>query len=80
VPKRCSHSLKTSNSTAGKEEEIVWDVSKAAVKFGGRATMGRPSSRLWRGGDGCATKFVPSFVLGLSREKLVRTKDRINSY
>jgi hypothetical protein len=42
--------------------------------------MGRPSSRLWRGGDGCATKFVPSFVLGLSREKLVRTKDRINSY
>jgi hypothetical protein len=79
-PKRCSYSPKTFNWTTGRQGELVWDVSKALVKLGGRAMKGRRSSRWTRGGDGCATNFVRSFVLSLSREKLVRTKDRKNSY
>jgi hypothetical protein len=56
-------------------------VLKAVMKFGGRAMMGRWSSRWMRGGDWSATNnFVRSFVLSLSGEKLVRTKDQINSY
>jgi hypothetical protein len=66
--------------TAGKQGELDWDASKAVMKFGGRAMMGRRSSKCTGGGGGSATNFVRSFVLSLSREKLVRTKDRINSY
>jgi hypothetical protein len=77
--KWCLYSPKTSNLTSGKQGELVRDVSKAVVMFGGRAIMGRQSSNCTRQGDGSATNFVWSFVLSLSREKLVRTKDRINS-
>jgi hypothetical protein len=78
--KSCSYSQKTLNLTAGKQGELDCDVSKAVLKFGGRAMMGRRSSMCVRGGDGCATNFVRSFVLSLSRENLEKTKDRINSY
>jgi hypothetical protein len=63
-----------------RQGELVWDVSKALVKLGGRGMKGRWSSRWTHGDDGCATNFVRSFVLSLSHEKLVRTKDRKNSY
>jgi hypothetical protein len=66
--------------TAGKQGELVYDVSKEVVKFGGQAMMGRRSSKCARGGDGSATNFVRSFVLSLSRENQEKTKDRINSY
>jgi hypothetical protein len=39
------YSPKTSNLTAGKQGELVWDVSKAVFNFGGRAMMGRGSLR-----------------------------------
>jgi hypothetical protein len=32
-----------------------------------------------RGGGGCATNFVQSFLLSLSNKKMVRTKNLINS-
>jgi hypothetical protein len=82
LPKQCFYSQKTLNLTAGKQGKLVlWDVSKALVKLGSSwAMMGRPWLRWMRGGDGWATNFVRSFVLSLSRENLVRTKDQINLY
>jgi hypothetical protein len=39
--KLCSYTPKTLNLTAGNQGELVWDMSKALVKVGGRGDDGK---------------------------------------